>query len=76
MHLTFKQSWRGYVAGRTYDVPDGAAAIYLRRRIAEPSKSPPEVLLQEEDAAKTVRKPSAKPTQTAQPKQTAKPKQR
>ena len=68
MHLTFIKSWRGYVEGRTYDVPDGAAAIYLRRQIAEPSKTPPDVLLQSESDVRKPRtvKPKAKPK--SQPK--------
>lgn len=67
MHLTFKKSWRGYVEGRTYDVPDGAAAIYLRRQIAEPSKTPPDVLLNtESDVRKRAAKPKPKPK--SQPK--------
>jgi hypothetical protein len=34
MKLSFLSSWRGYREGRSYDVPTGAALIYLRRGIA------------------------------------------
>lgn len=34
MKLSFLSSWRGYKEGRSYDVPTGAALIYIRRGIA------------------------------------------
>lgn len=35
MLLTFLKTWRDYTEGRTYDVPDGAARIYIQRGVAE-----------------------------------------
>lgn len=61
MHLTFLRTWRGYVEGRTYDVPEGAAQIYLASGRATLAKKPPEETRQVAHTPPVMPRPKCEP---------------